>query len=92
MCPGRAGGGRGAAGVLLSGGGWGRDTWFDRQLKMDSLWTHTLLKFAKPLFFHLYNIRRIWKFVSLDCTDILVNAFVTSRLDYYNEQPLVWLA
>ena len=85
-----SGGGEGGGQVQKRDGG--GDTWFDRQLKMDSLWTHTLLKFAKPLFFHLYNIRRIWKFVSLDCTDILVNAFVTSRLDYYNEQPLVWLA
>ena len=54
--------------------------------------THITKICKTAFFFLLYNIRRIWKFVSLDCTDILVNAFVTSRLDYYNEQPLVWLA
>ena len=46
--------------------------------------THITKICKTAFFFHLYNIRRIWKFVSLDCTDILVNAFVTSRLDYYN--------
>ena len=56
--------------------------------------TH-ITKICKTAFFSTYiykKKKRIWKFVSLDCTDILVNAFVTSRLDYYNEQPLVWLA
>ena len=33
-------------------------TWFDRQLR----WTHTLITVVKPLFFHLYNIRRFRKF------------------------------
>jgi hypothetical protein len=39
---------------------------------------------CKATFFHLYNIRRIRKFLSSDCTQTLVNAFVTSRLDYCN--------
>ena len=39
---------------------------------------------CKASFFHLYNIRRIRKFFSADCTQILVNAFVTSHLDYCN--------
>ena len=33
-------------------------TWFDRQLR----WTHTLITVVKPLFSHLYNIRRFRKF------------------------------
>ena len=45
-------------------------------------WTHPLITFVKPLFSHLYNLRRIKKFLSLDCPHILVNAFVTSRLNY----------
>ena len=35
-------------------------------------------------FYHLYNIRRITKFLNSECTKILVNAFVTSRLDFCN--------
>ena len=45
-------------------------------------WTHPLITFVKPLFSHLYNLRRIKKFLSLDCPHILVNAFVTSHLNY----------
>ena len=36
----------------------------------------------KTALFHLYNIRRIRKFLNFECTKILVNAFVTSRLDF----------
>ena len=41
---------------------------------------------CKTAFFHLYNIRRIRKFLNFKCTKILrqVNAFVTSRLDFCN--------
>ena len=35
-------------------------------------------------FFHIYNIRRIRKFLNEDNTRTLVNLFVTSRLDYCN--------
>ena len=54
--------------------------WFDRHLKMD---TH-INNICKAAFFHLFNIRRIRKFLSMECTNNLVNAFVTSRLDYCN--------
>ena len=52
--------------------------WFDRQFKLD---TH-INNICKAAFFHLFNIRRIRKCLSMECTKILVNAFVTSHLDY----------
>ena len=48
--------------------------WSDGQLKMDSI--------CKTTFFHLYNIRRMRKFLNFECTK--VNAFETSRLDFCN--------
>ena len=54
--------------------------WFDGQLKMDT----QINSICKTAFFHLYNIRRIRKFLNFECTKILVNAFVTSRLDFCN--------
>ena len=57
---------------------WG--CWLDTNMKFD---TH-ISKCCKAAFFHLYNIRRIRKFLSHDTVQILVNAFVTSRLDYCN--------
>ncbi|XP_028403429.1 uncharacterized protein LOC114526128 [Dendronephthya gigantea] len=55
-------------------------SWFDTQLKMD---VH-INKSCRAAFFHLCNIRRMRKFLSFDTTQILVNAFITSRLDYCN--------
>ena len=55
-------------------------SWFDTQLKMDS----HIGKCCRTAFFHLFNIRRIRKFLSYDTAQILINAFVTSRLDYCN--------
>ena len=54
--------------------------WFDGQLKMDT----QINSICKTALFHLYNIRRIRKFLNFECTKILVNAFVTSRLDFCN--------
>ena len=54
--------------------------WFDSQLKFE---TH-ITKICKAAFFHMYNIRWIRKFLNKDNTSTLVNAFVTSRLDYCN--------
>ena len=39
---------------------------------------------CKAAFFHIFNIRRIRKFLSSDTVQILANAFVISRLDYCN--------
>ena len=52
--------------------------WFDGQLKMDT----QINSIYKTALFHLYNIRRIRIFLNFECTKILVNAFVTSRLDF----------
>ena len=60
--------------------------WFDGELKMDT----QINSICKTAFFHLYNIRRIRKFLSFECTKILVNAFVASRLDFCNS-PLYGL-
>ena len=54
--------------------------WFDNQLKMVTQINQT----CKAAFFHIFNIRRIRKFLSSDTVQTLVNAFVTSRLDYCN--------
>ena len=45
--------------------------------------TH-ITSIRKSAFFRLYNIRRIRKYLSSDCAQILVNAFITSRLDFCN--------
>ena len=51
--------------------------WFDGQLKMDT----QINSICKTALFHLYNIRRIRKFLNFECTKILVK---TSRLDFCN--------
>ena len=35
-------------------------------------------------FYYLYNIRRIRKYLSKECTETLIHAFISSRLDYCN--------
>ena len=54
--------------------------WFDSRLSMAS---HITKLFAS-LFYHIYNIRWIRKYLSRQSTEILVHAFITSRLDYCN--------
>ena len=39
---------------------------------------------CKSAFYHITNISRIRKFLSVECTEILMHAFVSSRLDYCN--------
>ena len=34
--------------------------------------------------YHLYNIRRIRKYLTKECTETLIHAFISSRLDYCN--------
>ena len=52
--------------------------WFDNQLKMVTQINQT----CQAASFHIFNIRRIRKFLCSNTVQTLVNAFVTSRLDY----------
>ena len=54
--------------------------WLDGQFKKNDF----INRVCKASFFHLYNIRRTRKFLSSDCTQILINEFVTNHLDYRN--------
>ena len=54
--------------------------WFDSRLSMAS----HITKLCASSFYYIYNIRRIRKYLSPQSTEILVNAFITSRLDYCN--------
>lgn len=54
--------------------------WFDSQLTMN---TH-VNKVCSVAYFHLYNIKRIRKYLSQDTTEKLVHAFFSSRIDYCN--------
>jgi hypothetical protein len=39
---------------------------------------------CKTAWFHLRNIYKIRKFLNRDCTEMLIHAFITSKLDYAN--------
>ena len=41
-------------------------------------------KTSSAAFYYLYNIRRIRKYLSKECTETLIHAFISSRLDYCN--------
>ena len=55
-------------------------SWFDCKL---SMYTH-ITKLSSSSFYYLYNIRCIRKYLSRRCTETLVHAFITSRIDYCN--------
>ena len=54
--------------------------WFDAQLNMHE----HIKKTCSSSFFHIYNIRRIRKYLSRKTTESLVHAFVSSKLDFCN--------
>ena len=54
--------------------------WFDSRLSMAS----HITKLCNSSFYFIYNIRRIRKYLSRQSTEILVHAFLKSRLDYCN--------
>ena len=54
--------------------------WFDSELTMN---TH-VNKLCSAAYFHLYNLRRIRKYLSQETCEQLVHAFITSRIDYCN--------
>ena len=54
--------------------------WLDSNLSMGDHMTKT----SSAAFYYLYNIRRIRKYLSKECTTTLIHAFISSRLDYCN--------
>ena len=52
-------------------------SWFDENMNMGC----HMNKMCKTLSFHLYNTRRIRKYLSKDSTQTLVHAFITARID-----------
>ena len=58
-------------------------SWFDENMNMGC----HIKKMCKTLSFHLYNTRRIRKYLSKDSTQTLVHAFITARIDYCNGLP-----
>ena len=55
-------------------------TWLDEKMNMV---TH-INKTCKASYFHLYNIRRIRKFLTKEATETLVHALIMGRVDYCN--------
>ena len=43
-----------------------------------------IAKTCSAAFYHLYNIRSIRQYLTTECTETLIHAFITSRLDYCN--------
>ena len=54
--------------------------WFDSNLSM----VDDITKTCSAAFYYLYNIRRIRKYLTKECTETLIHAFISSRLDYCN--------
>ena len=54
--------------------------WFDSELTMN---TH-VNKLCSAAYFHLYNLRRIRKYLSQETCQQLAHTFITSRIDYCN--------
>ena len=54
--------------------------WLDSDLSIGDHITKT----SSAAFYYLYNIRRIRKYLSKECTKTLIHAFISSRLDYCN--------
>lgn len=55
-------------------------SWFDSKLTMS---TH-ISKVCASSFYHLHNIKRIRKYLSVEATQTLVHALITSCVDYCN--------
>ena len=61
-------------------------TWFDSNLNLQE----QIHKTFKSGFFHLYNIRRIRKYLSQESARTLVHAFIIGRIGYCNGLLLVY--
>ena len=56
-------------------------TWFDCFLSMDK----QVNSICKAAFYHLKNISQIRKYISYHHCEILIHAFITTKLDYCNQ-------
>ena len=54
--------------------------WFDSNFSMVDHINRT----SSAAFYHIYNSRRIRKYLTKECTETLIHAFISSRLDYCN--------
>ena len=54
--------------------------WFDSNLSM----VDHITKTCSAAFYYLCNIRRIRKYLTKECTETLIHAFISSSLDYCN--------
>ena len=54
--------------------------WFDEKLSMA---TH-VTKICSAVFFQLYNIRRIRRYLSQESSETLIHSFMTNKVDYCN--------
>lgn len=54
--------------------------WLDKNLSMDAHITRT----CSAAFYYLYNLRRIRRYLSIEATETLIHAFITSWLAYCN--------
>ena len=61
-------------------------SWFDKNMSMT---TH-ITKVCKAASFHLYNIRRIRKYLTSESTYSLVRATVIGRIDYHDCNSLLF--
>ena len=60
-------------------------SWFDQNLSM----IPHINKICKAASFHIYNIRRIRKYLTIDATHTLVRSIVIGRLVSYNASKIV---
>ena len=56
------------------------DVWLDSNLSMGDHITKT----SSVAFYYLYNITGIRKYLSNECTETLIHAFISSSIDYCN--------
>ena len=60
--------------------------WFDSTLSMNS----HINKTCSLAFYYLYNIRKIRKYLSRETTEMMIHAFLSSRIDYCNSLLLAY--
>ena len=70
----------GSANTALSSHVKNLGTWLDSNLSMS---VH-ITKACSAAFYHLYNIRRIRKYLTKECTETLIHAFISRKIDYCN--------